>query len=65
MEGPMNDPHVVALYYVLDSGAYTKYINAPPIEHETTDFKVRLAEGEARLEMKSHFSDPREAQRSR
>lgn len=52
----MNDPHVERLRYKLVCAPGVDYDKAPPFEHEETDFKVRLADGEAVVEMKAHFA---------
>jgi len=59
----LNDPHVQALIYHLkhDEGGGDE--KADPLEFETDDFSVRVADGTARFEMKRHFADPEEARK--
>ena len=45
----MNDPHVVALHYVITHGAHITYKDAPPLEHEERDFTVRIEQRRQRL----------------
>ena len=51
----MNDPHVVALYYHVETDDRLQFDNAPPVEDETEEFHMRLADGIATFRMKQHY----------
>ena len=51
----MRDPHVVSLYYRLETGDTTSYKDPPPIQDERAEFKMCLADGRACFEMKEHY----------
>lgn len=53
----MNDPHVVALVYRINHSESVNYNNAKTLEYGTAEFKVRVANREARFEMKEHYAD--------
>jgi len=48
----MNDPQVVALIYKIRHSDTVEYSNAPPLDHDDAEFKVRVDAGEARFELK-------------
>jgi hypothetical protein len=48
----MNDPHVVALVYRVEHDEHVDYKRATPLEFEAAQFKVRVADGVARFELK-------------
>jgi len=50
----MRDPHVSALVYRLETDETVAFDDPPPLEHETDAFRVRLADGVLRVEMKEH-----------
>lgn len=52
----MNDPHVVALVYRINHSESVNYNNAKTLEYGTAEFKVRVANREARFEMKEHYA---------
>ena len=52
----MNDPHVVALNYIIEHDSTVKYDDAPPIEYDGPEFSVRVADEEVRLELKTHYA---------
>lgn len=52
----MNDPHVAALRYKVIHMEFMDYDKAPPLEVEKETFVARIAEGEAVLRMKAHYS---------
>ena len=51
----MVDPHVVALQYRMDTGEILRFDNPPPVEDETEEFHMRLADGIATFQMKNHY----------
>lgn len=57
----MRDPHVVALRYRLVPGETVAFADPPPVEWETTLFRLHLAEGIARVELKDHYASAEEA----
>jgi hypothetical protein len=52
----MNDPHVKELHYRLIHDEHVDYEEAPPLEHETDAFYVRVADGRAVFLMKEHYA---------
>ena len=52
----MNGPHVVALIYHVVHDNSVSYESAPSLCHETEQFRIRVANGTARFELKEHFS---------
>lgn len=52
----MQDPHVVALHYRLETGPQLGLAEAAPLKGQTEAFTFELAEGHLRLELKAHFS---------
>ncbi len=53
----MRDPHVVALKYRFESNDALIFDNAPPLERETDEFRMKLKDGLTRFEMKTHYAD--------
>jgi hypothetical protein len=51
----MNDPHVEALHYVVEHGDDVEYEKAPPLEHDTSDFVVRIENNRVRVTLISHY----------
>src|SRR6266853_5171822 len=49
------DFHVVSLRYALRSNDRVTYVSPPPVEVETEEARLRLAEGSVTCEMKTHF----------
>ena len=58
----MNDPHVVALNYVLEHDDSVSYEHAEPISIEQQQFRMRLERHRARFEFKTHYATVQEAQ---
>ena len=52
----MPDPHVVALYYRLETGRQLAFNEPTPLEKVADAFSLRLANGQLRVEMKDHFA---------
>ena len=52
----MNDPHVVALNYIIKHDSTVKYADAPLIECERPEFNIRVADERVRLELKTHYA---------
>lgn len=57
----MKDPHVKAVHYKLRSISLADFSDAQPLEYENADFKVRVADSRAVVEMKKHYSTHEEA----
>jgi hypothetical protein len=57
----MNDPHVEELTYRVETGEELRIIDPSPVEEETTEFRMRLADGIATLKMKQHYSSEESA----
>ena len=60
----MNDPHVDALIYVVESDKSSDYSLARTLEVENALFRLRLENGEARFELKEHFPTWQQAQQA-
>ena len=58
----MNDPHVVALTYVLEHDNSVSYEHAQTITIQQPEFLVTLEQGRARFELKNHYATVQEAQ---
>lgn len=58
----MQDPHVVALIYRLVPGPDIEYVEAPPATVDGPDFRVLIAGGKARFEMRGHHPTRQSAQ---
>jgi hypothetical protein len=56
----MNDPHVESLTYELETEESVSF-DAPPVEHETEAFSLRLEEGTVHVDLKQHFAFVEEA----
>lgn len=52
----MNDPHVVALHYRIETPETVTYDSPPAVEEETPQFTARLTEGRATVTLKEHFA---------
>ena len=52
----MNDPHVVALNYIIEHDSTVKYDDARLIECERREFNIRVADEQVRLELKNHYA---------
>jgi hypothetical protein len=52
----MNDPHVVALHYLIAHSDQTDYEKAPPLHHDEADFSVHIENDKATVVMKNHYS---------
>ena len=52
----MNDPHIEALLYVVEHDDSIDYDNATPLHFDGPAFRLTVDDGEARFEMKEHFS---------
>ena len=52
----MRDPHVVSLKYHLETSPENIFYNPQPIEQETDQFSLRLADDILVLQMKEHYS---------
>lgn len=57
----MNDPHVVALYYMVEHRESVSYEKAAPLEHDGEHCRVRIKGCLARFEMKDHYATAEEA----
>ncbi len=57
----MNDPHVEELTYRVETGEELRIIDPSPVEEETTEFRMRLADGIATFKMKQHYSSEESA----
>jgi hypothetical protein len=51
----MNDPHVVALHYAVTFPGGFGPTSPPPLEHQTPDFDMRLADRQLVLTFKQHY----------
>jgi hypothetical protein len=52
----MRDPHVVALDSRLETDSALIFENPPPLDHDTDEFTLRLAEGVLTCAMKGHYA---------
>ena len=52
----MKDPQVQALIYHVDHDSSVDYEQASPLEENRTNFRVRVEQGRARLELKEHYA---------
>jgi hypothetical protein len=52
----MRDPHVVSLRYRLETDPSLTFDNPPPIEQETDEFTLHLADGVLTCMMKAHYA---------
>jgi hypothetical protein len=57
----MTDPHVVSLRYRLEPAEGVVFHDPPPVNWETDDFNLHLADGLAELKMKRHFATKKDA----
>jgi hypothetical protein len=57
----MRDPHVVALRYRLETDPSLIFDHPPPLEHDTNESTLRLAEGVLTCTMKVHYASADEA----
>jgi hypothetical protein len=57
----MNDPHVAVLIYSVDTGEEISINNAPPVEEETSELRMRLADDVATFYMKTHYPSEKSA----
>jgi hypothetical protein len=57
----VNDPHVESLEYRFVSDSTRVFENPPPLEHQTSDFNLRLADGYVTVEMNTHCATEQEA----
>ncbi len=57
----MNDPHVEALIYVVESDRPVTYKDATSVEFERPTFRVKLEDERAQFELKEHYATPGEA----
>ena len=57
----MNDPHVVALYYMVEHRESVSYEKATPLEHDGEHCRVQIEGCRARFEMKDHYATAEEA----
>ena len=60
----MNDPHVVALIYVVEHEESVDYGTAETIEAERSTFRLTLQDGEARFELKEDYASPQQARKA-
>ena len=60
----MNDPHVVALIYVVEHEDSVDYGTAETIEEERSTFRLTLQDGEARFELKEDYASPQQARKA-
>ena len=51
----MRDPHVVALRYRIEVDSTVTFDGPPPVEDETSAFRLRLENGVAHFQLKEHF----------
>lgn len=59
----MRDPHVVSLTYQLNTDESVTF-DAPPLQHETNAFALRLADDVLTVEMRAHFATIEEARQA-
>ena len=59
----MNDPHVVALIYVVEHEESVDYGTAETIKEERSTFRLTLQDGEARFELKEDYASPSKLKR--
>ena len=52
----MNDPHVVALLYIIEHGRSVDYSKAKPVDHEEAGFRVKITNRQMRFEFKEHYA---------
>ena len=52
----MPDPHVVELRYRIGTDSIVTFDGPPPVEDETSEFRLRLENGIAHFRLKEHFS---------
>jgi hypothetical protein len=52
----MRDPHVVELRYRIEVDSTVTFDGPPPVEDETSEFRLRLENGIAHFRLKEHFS---------
>ena len=57
----MRDPHVSTLIYRIETDETVVFDNPEPLERETEAFRMRLADGVLRLEMKEHHASEQSA----
>ena len=57
----MRNPHVVALYYRLETDSSLIFNHPPPLDHDTNEFTLHLAEGVLTCTMKGHYASAGEA----
>ena len=60
----MNDPHVVALIYVVEHEDSVDYGTAETIKEERSTFRLTLQDGEARFELKEDYASTQQAQKA-
>ena len=60
----MNDPHVVSLVYRIEHNESIDYSNAESLDRDEPGFRLLLMNGNARFEMKDHFSSFEEAEKA-
>ena len=60
----MNDPHVVALIYVVEHEESVDYGTAETIKEERSTFRLTLQGGEARFELKEDYASLQQAQKA-
>ena len=60
----MNDPHVVALIYVVEHEDSVDYGSAETVEEERSTFRLTLQDGEARFELKEDYASPQQARKA-
>ena len=59
----MNDPHVVALHYLVHHHDRVDYSKAGPLAFETPGFFVEVKDQKARFELKQHHGTEEDARR--
>jgi hypothetical protein len=57
----MRDPHVVALSYRLETDASLIFTDPPPLDHDTDEFTLHLANSVLTCPMKAHYASPDQA----
>lgn len=57
----MRDPHVVALYYRLETDPSLIFKNPQPLDQDVDEFTLRLADGVLTCTMKEHYASAEEA----
>jgi hypothetical protein len=57
----MRNPHVVTISYRLGTGPSLRFDHPPPLEYDTDEFTLRLAEGLLTCAMKVHYATTEEA----